>query len=196
MVKLALIRHGPTDWNRQKLVQGSTDVLLGDEGEREVAGWSLPDEFLAYNWIASPLQRALRTAELLRGQAVATDDRLREMAWGEWEGKILAELRAELGDLMVAWEAKGLDFRGPGGESPREVQERVRPLLSELAAGGTDTVAVCHKGVIRALYAIAVNWDMKDKPPHRLLDGCAQIFELDGSGLPHVSDLNKEMTRL
>ena len=161
-----------------------------------MAGWSLPDEFLAYNWIASPLQRALRTAELLRGQAVATDDRLREMAWGEWEGKILAELRAELGDLMVAWEAKGLDFRGPGGESPREVQERVRPLLSELAAGGTDTVAVCHKGVIRALYAIAVNWDMKDKPPHRLLDGCAQIFELDGSGLPHVSDLNKEMTRL
>ena len=193
MVKLALIRHGPTDWNRQKLVQGSTDVPLGAEGEKEVAAWNMPSEFFSFNWLSSPLARAQQTAELLRGAPVVTDSRLAEMAWGDWEGKVLADLRSELGELMAAWEAKGLDFRGPGGESPREVQKRVRPLLAELAEAGEDTVAVCHKGVIRAIYALAAAWDMTAKPPHKLLDGCIQLVDLGPNGDPSISMLNIRM---
>jgi len=194
MVKLALVRHGPTDWNRQKLVQGSTDIPLGEEGEREVSGWLLPEDLKSFNWLSSPLQRATRTAELLYGSSVEIDPRLREMSWGDWEGKILSELRADLGDLMVAWEAKGLDFRGPNGESPREVQERVRPLLAEVSQRGKDTVGVCHKGVIRAIYALATEWDMKDKPTTKMLDGCIQVFELAPDGHPRISKLNIRMT--
>ena len=62
------------------------------------------------------------------------EPRLVEMAWGEWEGRRLADLRAELGDAMIENEARGLDFRPPGGESPRDVQERLKPLLACLSA--------------------------------------------------------------
>ena len=87
-----------------------------------------------------------------------------ETDWGVWEGRTLTDLRAELGDLMAAWEARGLDFRAPEGESPREVQDRLRPWLVETAATGQPTGAVAHKGVIRAIYALATGWDMTDKP--------------------------------
>ena len=91
----------------------------------------------------------------------------------------LPELRAELGDLMKAWEADGLDFRAPGGESPRDVQNRLKPFLAECARDQKNTVAVCHKGVLRALYALSVGWDMTDKAPEKLHDECVHYFRLD-----------------
>ena len=75
--------------------------------------------------------RAMDTARLL-GLDPKPEPRLIEMAWGEWEGKSLEDLRAEL--RRRRWRRtrrRGLDFRPPGGESPRDVQERLRPLLSE-----------------------------------------------------------------
>ena len=194
MVKLALIRHGTTDWNRRHIVQGSTDIPLDNAGREEVAGWSLPPIVKAFKWVASPLSRATETAHILSGVKPKTDHRLSEMSWGDWEGCILGELRKELGDLMVAWEAEGLDFRGPNGESPRQVQERITPFLLEIAKGEEDILVVCHKGVIRAIYALAVNWEMVDKPKHKLLDSCLQLFELDECGHPTILELNIDMT--
>ena len=119
MTRLALIRHGTTEWNSRHIVQGSTDVPLNEEGIAQVKSWRLPEEFKSYRWMSSTLKRARQTAELISGAAPVTDARLAEMCWGEWEGRVLAELREEFGDLMAAWEAEGLDFRGPDGESPR-----------------------------------------------------------------------------
>src|SRR3546814_16815565 len=80
-------------------------------------------------------------------------------------------------DLMAANEARGLDFRPPGGESPRDVQDRLRPLLAELADAGEDVVAVSHKGVLRALYALASGWDLRGKPATKLAAACAPAFQ-------------------
>ena len=91
---------------------------------------------------------------------------------------------------MIAWEARGLDFQAPNGESPRAVQKRLRPFLEERADDGADTIAVCHKGVIRALYALAIGWDMTEKPPSKLEDGCVHLFRLDSTGRPAVVELN------
>jgi len=195
MTLLALIRHGTTEWNATGLVQGSTDIPLNDTGRAEVGNWLLPKELAGFRWLASPLKRAFETATILSGGEPETDHRLVEMAWGEWEGRTLKELREEQGDLMAAWEAKGLDFRGPRGESPREVQARIAPLLTELAEQAQPTIAVSHKGVIRALYAAAIDWDMVNKPPVKLLDGCAQLFKLDAAGNLSVHELNLEMTK-
>ncbi|MBT3991552.1 MAG: histidine phosphatase family protein [Rhodospirillaceae bacterium] len=194
MTLLALIRHGPTEWNITGLVQGSTDIPLNEAGAVEVAGWKLPKEFAEFRWLASPLKRAYQTASLLAGFEPDADERLVEMAWGDWEGRTLSDLREELGDLMVAWEAKGLDFHGPNGESPRDVQQRMAPLLQEIAAQQEPTIAVTHKGFIRAFYATAIDWDMVDKPPVKLLDGCVQLFKLDETGHPSVEKLNIQMT--
>jgi len=190
MTLLALIRHGPTEWNETGIVQGRSDIPLSAAGRALVATWTLPSEIGGFDWVSSPLLRAVETAQILTGQPAGTDARLVEMDWSEWEGMSLPDLRAQLGNLMVAWEAKGLDFRAPGGESPRDVQDRLLPFLAERASAGTETVAVCHKGVIRALYALSVSWDMTDKPPEKLHDNCAHLFELASDGAPRPYRLN------
>ncbi len=169
------------------MLQGRADVPpLRDV---QMPRWRAPGEFLRFRWLSSPLVRCKATARRLGVDAVI-QPRLIEMDWGEWEGQTLSDLRARLGDEMVAEEAKGLDFRPPGGESPRDVQERLKPLLTEIAASGRETAAITHKGVIRAVLALATDWDMLGKPPHRLSWSAAHLFSLDAGGRPSVERLN------
>tara|TARA_B100001093_G_scaffold405474_1_gene393735 strand:+ start:1603 stop:2202 length:600 start_codon:yes stop_codon:yes gene_type:complete len=195
MTILALVRHGLTSWNENRLVQGRSDIPLSDNGRMQVDNWHVPDKLKDFLIVSSPLVRAKETATILFGGNISTDDRLVEMDWSEWEGKSLNELRAELGNLMEAWEAKGLDFRAPGGESPREVQKRLSPFMLERAKTRENTVAVCHKGVIRAVYALAVNWDMTNKPPQKLKDDCIHLFKLAENGTPSVHQLDLPMVQ-
>ena len=104
------------------------------------------------------------------------------MNWGRFQGRRLAGLRAEMPGAMAANEARGLDFRPPGGESPREVCARLRAFLVERAADPRPVVAVCHKGVIRAALVLATGWDMRGRPPMRLARslGCALLCHRDG----------------
>lgn len=194
MTIIALIRHGPTEWNETGIVQGRSDIPLSEAGRALVQTWRPPEDIAQFEWVSSPLKRAVETAHILSGHPETTDERLVEMDWSEWEGMRLPDLRAELGNLMKAWEAKGLDFRAPGGESPRDVQDRLRPFLAERAAAKKETVVVCHKGVIRALYALAVSWDMTDKAPEKLHDHCTHLFELTQDGIPKPYRLNVPLT--
>ncbi len=190
MTLLAVVRHGPTEWNAIGRVQGRTDVPLSPCGMEEVRRWVLPPEVEGFSWVSSPLVRTVETARILGGDSIRCDARLIEMDWAAWEGASLTALRAELGDLMRAWEAKGLDFRAPGGESPRDVQARIAPFLAEIAGRGEATMAVTHKGVIRALYALATGWDMTGKPPRKLHDSALHLFRLGADGTPVPERLN------
>lgn len=191
MTSLLVIRHGETDWNAEGRIQGHTDRPLSPAGRTALVGVRLPLEWGGGRCLSSPLLRAVETARLL-GLAPHPDPRLIEMAWGEWEGQRLEDLRAELGAAMVENEARGLDFRPPGGESPRDVQTRLRPLLAGIDA---PTIVVTHKGVLRALYALATGWTMTEKPPAKLLDGRAHAFELAPNGMPGVVELNIVLER-
>ncbi len=190
MTRLAMIRHAPTAWNEAGRIQGHADEPLSADGRRAAAGWRLPPELGAVAWRSSPLGRARETARLRAAHACATEARLIEMDWGAWEGRRLAELRAELGAAMTENEARGLDFRPAGGESPRDVQARLAPWLAELARAGRPVAAVSHKGVIRALYAKAAGWDMTGEPPTRLAWDRAHLFSLAADGTPTVAALN------
>jgi probable phosphoglycerate mutase len=140
--------------------------------------------------VSSPLSRCVQTAALVGAPDAAHEPRIIEMDWGEWEGRTLAELREELGDAMAQNEARGLDFRPPGGESPRAVIERIKPWLREIAAAGVPTLAVTHRGVIRAILAEASGWDMRGKPPAKLDWRAVHFFMLDAQGRPSVERLN------
>ena len=168
MALLALIRHGPTDWNAARRLQGRSDLPLWPEGRQAVAGWRLAPEVAGFAWLTSPLVRARETAALLGHAEAPVEPRLIEMSFGEWEGRSLRDLRADPGPAMAEIEGRGLDFAAPGGESPREVQARIRPLLAEIGRDGRDRVAVTHKAVIRAIYALATGWPMPGEPPTRL----------------------------
>jgi probable phosphoglycerate mutase len=103
-------------------------------------------------------------------------DALIEMRFGDWEGKTLAELREAGGAAFLANEARGLDLLPPGGESPREVIARLRPWLAAMARDGRPTLAITHKGVMRALLAMATGWEMREKPPVRLQSAALHLF--------------------
>jgi probable phosphoglycerate mutase len=182
MTPVLLVRHGPSEWNESGRIQGRADPGLSARGRALVATWRLPAAWAQARLLSSPLRRARETVAILTGQAPTIDHRLIEMDWGRFQGRRLAELRAQAPGEMAAREARGLDFRPPGGESPREVCARLHPLLAELAADPEPVVAVCHKGVIRAALVLATGWDMQSKPPLRLARaaGCALRCHPDG----------------
>ncbi len=187
MTVLALIRHAPTAWNAQGRLQGRADPPLDIAA---APSWRLPAELDGFRVLSSPLRRAVETARLLGIAEFEIEPLLTEMEWGEWEGARLAELRAELGATMAAAESEGLDFRPPTGESPRDVQSRVAPLLAEIGRSGRATAAITHKGVIRAIYARAAGWDMRGKPPDRLSWSAAHLFRVDRDGRASIDRLN------
>ena len=187
MTLLALIRHMPTEWNSAGRLQGREDLPLAEDTAPD---WRVPAELDGFLWLTSPLRRAVDTARRLGIAEAVIEPRLTEMRWGAWEGETLVGLRARLGAEMAVAEAAGLDLRPPGGESPREVQARVMPLLAEIAHSARPAAAITHKGVIRAVLSLATGWDMTNKPPHRLSWSSAQLFRLGAAGQPSVARLN------
>src|SRR6476620_9293983 len=125
MVLLALLRHADTAWSAEGRIQGRRDLPLSESGRAALAGFAAP-ACRSMRVVSSPLARCVETARLLGARDALCDPRLVEMHWGEWEGRLLAELREELGEPMRENEARGWDFRPAGGESPREVWARIR----------------------------------------------------------------------
>jgi probable phosphoglycerate mutase len=147
-VLLYLVRHGETDWNLARRIQGSTDIPLNDTGRDQAA---TAGELLARReWDAvysSPLSRAFETASIIAGEiglpTPTTVDALVERAYGEAEGLGDEELTARFpGDTPV-----------PGRESRGEVIARVLPALMDLAEAHPDEaiIVVSHGGVIRSV---------------------------------------------
>lgn len=200
MTLLAVMRHGATAWTEARRLQGRSDLALSAAGRAAVRSWRLPPAVAGFARFSSPLRRCRETAALL-DQPAAGDSAfsrgfqvepcLIEMSFGDWEGRTLADLRAAFGPAMAAREARGLDFRAPGGESPREVQARLIPWLAARGAAGEDSLAITHRGVIRALYALATGWPMVGKPPVRLIDPALHLFDLGPDGSIAVRDLNR-----
>lgn len=190
MTEIVLIRHGPTEWNAAGRIQGRTDVPLSATGRAHVQQWRVPHDLRGYDWVSSPLRRARETAALLGADGPVLEPRLAEMCWGAWEGETLDALRIRYGGALIENESRGLDFRAPDGESPREVGARVFAWLVERAQQSRPTIAVTHKGVVRATLALATGWDMTSKAPMALDWDSCHVFEIDQSGTPRVLRLN------
>lgn len=186
VVPLLMLRHGKTQWNLEGRLQGQTDVALCASARSELAGLSLPEPFDGWRWVSSPLCRASETAELISGLAPETDERLVEMNWGDWEGLTHEQARHRTGcaeyDRMLAL---GPAFRPPGGESPREVQQRLVRWGDDLGQGAAAPrasdarVVVTHKGVLKALLGLVFDWGLTGKNPVKLDWDRAHLFAFE-----------------
>ncbi len=183
-MRVLMLRHGVTAWNLAGRLQGRLDLPLHPRGRQRIGSWRLAPEWRHAPCLSSPLARARDTAALLGFAEARPEPRLIEMHWGAYTGWRLADLRRLLGDGLAENEARGLDFRPPGGESPREVAARLGDLFRDLAAVGRDHLLVTHKGVRRAALALACGWGMRDRPPLRLADDTGLLLELDPAGRP------------
>ena len=172
-------------------MQGRRDIPLSERGRAQARTWRVPAELAQHaSWVSSPLSRAVETAELLTGRTVERESALIEMDWGDWEGSTLDELRHAHGAAFAQNEARGLDFRAPGGESPREVRERLQPWLGRVATSAVPVVAVTHLGVLRVIVAAATGWDMTGKPPIRLKSDAIHSFSVDRRGQVTIVECN------
>lgn len=192
-MRIGLLRHGPTDWNAEQRLQGHADIPLSEAGRAKVAGYRLPEKFLGGPAFVSPLGRARETAELAGVPGATVEPLLIEMNWGDWEGERLPDLRDRYGKEMETNESRGLDFRPAGGESPREVQARLKTFfarLNDLGPCPEHCLLVTHKGVIRAAIALALGWDMTGKPPVRLDWSALHVVRLDTDGTLEPDAMN------
>ena len=185
MTRVALLRHFPSDWNRERRLQGLTDRPLTGEARARLDRLALPPPWDAAEIVASPLVRARETAErLARGRPVATDARLVELAQGAWTGRLVADVIADPSSGYAPAEAWGWDRRPPGGESPAEGLARALPLLGAIAGTGRPAVLVTHRALMRAILARAWGWDYDRPEPFEIRRARLYPLTLAPDGTP------------
>lgn len=162
MIRLALLRHGHTQWNREHRVQGRSDIALDADAITELGAMRLPPPWDRAALWASPLKRAVQTAQLVGQRAPCTDPALTEMNWGDWEGRTAQALRNDPACDHRDIETWGWNYTPPNGESPANLRARLIPWAESLQE---DTVAVCHIGVMRVLMAHASGWNFDSPAP-------------------------------
>ena len=155
---LGLLRHGKTEWNEIKRIQGWQDSPLSLLGKKQVHEWG---PFLQGHTIdriiASDLGRVQETVDILQkycGQIpVIWNPALREQSWGQWEGKTFHQLETEQPEELAAQVRAGWDFCPPQGESRKEVLQRVLPVIQEAVDQfpGEQILIVSHEGVVKSL---------------------------------------------
>ncbi len=170
-MELYLIRH-PRPAVAPGVCYGQTDLGLA-ESAHTVAERLRPLLPADYALFASPLARARLLAEALGTPRL--DPRLKEIHFGEWEGRSFDDIGQA---ALDAWVAEPLDFAPPSGESPRQMAERALDFLADLrAAGPAAAVVVAHGGPLRALAG-----ELLGLPPERWLGldfGCGDVTRLD-----------------
>lgn len=180
MIRLALLRHGHTAWNRAGRIQGRSDIPLDDRARTELAQYRLPPPWDRAGLCSSPLIRAVQTARIVARRTPETATALTEMNWGRWEGRRGVDLAADDDADFRPIEHWGWQYRPPDGESPAVLWARLRPWLNGLSA---DTVAVCHIGVMRVLLARAHGWDFDGPAPFQIKRNRLYLLRLDAAGL-------------
>ncbi|MBV9968729.1 MAG: histidine phosphatase family protein [Xanthobacteraceae bacterium] len=164
--RLYFVRHGETDWNAARRLQGLHDIPLYAVGRRQAArcgellgrlfaqSGAEPHEF---TFATSPLSRARETMEILRlalglpQEGYAIDARLAELSFGSWEGLTYREVRDRDRAILGKRDRDKWNFQPPGGESYAQLLVRVREWHESLSG---DAVVTAHGGVARAFLVL------------------------------------------
>jgi len=165
ITRLYLARHGATPLTEQDRFSGATGTGLSEDGRRQAAklGERLRHEGLTALY-ASPLERAVETAASIAGPCalpIRTEEGLREIHHGRWEGLTRDEVIARYPDEHAAWVSDPFTFAPAGGETGVSVLARSLPLVRDLAARhrGERILVVSHKATIRLLICALIGID-------------------------------------
>lgn len=193
---LLLIRHGETDWNNERRIQGNTDTPLNTNGIAQakqlamrIAGEKLDALY------ASPLARARVTAEIIAdkvGVALILDDRLKEKGLGDLEGLTVEEFQAQYPELYQGWISSTEHFPLPGEESPAQLRERIVAFLNDLRArhpNGARIGVVTHGGTISMFVSTLIGLAVNQRSPFWFDNASITLADLTGAR-PRVKLLN------
>lgn len=183
MRRLILVRHGHTDGGNARCT-GHTDIPLSKAGVEAIE--RLTREQLAgmspVRVVSSDLRRAADSAAIIAnalGARIEYDARLREMHFGEWDGRLWSDIEKTDGDRCAAWMRDWVDVATPGGESTRDLLARAQRWLDANREVSETTIAVAHAGWIRAVVTLT-----RGMSPARLFEitiepAAAIVLDLD-----------------
>jgi broad specificity phosphatase PhoE len=155
MLEILLIRHGQTDWNKERRIMGSQPIGLNAAGREQIERLSERLRSISFGRLySSPLQRTLETAEILnqgRGLTIERDPALQEIEYGEWTGKTFQEVRLSPGfESYYKYPDRPV---GGTGESLQQVQSRGVNFLEGLRKQGLrgSVAVVSHADWIKCM---------------------------------------------
>jgi|BioPla2DNA2_1021312.scaffolds.fasta_scaffold57703_1 probable phosphoglycerate mutase len=184
-MKIYITRHGETQWNKEGLMQGWKNSDLTEKGIENAKrlGESLKD--INFDVIySSPLDRAIDTAKCINGESntkIVLLESLKEMGFGIWEGMEHSKIKdLHFEQYTNFWERPHLYEPQENGESFEGLLTRVKKAWDEiLKSGGNNILIVTHAVVLKTLYMMIKNLEIKDlwNPPF-MKDTCLTIVEV------------------
>jgi broad specificity phosphatase PhoE len=160
MTMFILIRHGETDWNRQRRYQGQADTGLNSRGTKQAN--ELAMRLKEKNIVAlysSDLLRALQTAEIIAQiikKPIYRDARLREIRLGDWQGKSRQEVQNQYAELVKQRREDPLGSTVPGGERGDQVLARMQAAFRDIQKQHPgEVVAVISHGFALGIWKMA-----------------------------------------
>lgn len=165
-MRLILIRHGETLWNKEGRVQGISDIELSDAGikQAKLLALSLKDNAIEAIHV-SPLKRAIKTAEIINEfhkLDIQTHHELMEMNQGDFEGMSFKELMNDKKDFLKKWINNPASIKMPNGESLVELQNRAWIAMEKIISGRKDTLIVSHNFTIAVILCRLLGINLAD----------------------------------
>lgn len=165
-MKLYITRHGTTEWNLERKLQGWADSPLTEDGIHRATKLKHRLRDIDFDVIyASPLKRALATAKLIRGNKdieIKTHEGLKELSHGIWEGMIIEEIEEKYSEEYSIYRNTPAEYIPAQGESFEVLFERVNSFLEEIITKDYDNVLIVSHGItIKSMIAIIkeLSWD-------------------------------------
>ena len=156
-MRIYFLRHGETDWNVAKRIQGRTDIALNSNGVRQAKLWRpFFDRIRLAGVYSSSLSRAMETAKLASNRPPCVIDDLNERHYGEWEGRVWTEIAGDSPDFDRHW--RRADSSPPGGESRLQLHARVHRAMDSIVAShdaDSELLVVAHGGSGKAVLGYA-----------------------------------------
>ena len=194
--RIYLVRHGQVEGHEEKRYNGQINVSLTQLGTAQSGRVCacLGKTSLAAVY-SSDLDRSRYCAELIakaHDLTVSVLEPLRELNFGEWEGRVWTELQDAYSDDWQARLQDLVNFRVPGGESLQEAADRIRPIIREIIANhpGGDVALVAHGGVNRIVLLDAIGAPLEQAFSIEQDFGCLNIIDYFADGNSVVKLLN------
>ncbi len=182
-----LFRHGETEWNVEKRIQGRGNSPLTRNGISQLQLWAAALQESSWQRIlVSPQLRAVQTAEIFNASLklpVTVADGLQEQNWGDWEGATLQDLQTRQAKELQTQIEAGWEFTPPNGESRRRVLARAKEVLDTAADSwpGDNILIISHQSVIKCLIYSALGSPFLPDAKQKLLKNRLHVLTLQDS---------------
>ena len=186
--RICFIRHGETDWNVEKRIQGHTDISLNEVGRAQALAMAFNAAHQRFHAIySSDLLRAQETAQVLaqrEDHTVKLLPQLRERHYGIFQGITAAQGAERYPQAYAYYLARDLDYDFETGESLRGFAERVSEGIDWLVRhhSGQTIAAVSHSGVLDVIYRRATNRPLSTPRDFKIPNCALNWFHFDGQG--------------